>query len=115
MTASILTVIFSVVDANAAKPTGIWQTERGLARVLIAKCLEDLCGTVIALKNPIDPATGTPQTDTKNEDSANRKRPVIGIQVIIGMKPEGADTWFGQLYNAEDGKTYRGNLILGGC
>jgi uncharacterized protein (DUF2147 family) len=28
------------------------------------------------------------------------------------MKPDGADKWSGQVYNAEDGKTYSGNLTL---
>lgn len=102
----------SVTSANARDPTGMWHTEGRLAKVLIDKCAEDLCGTIIALKDPIDPTTGRPQTDTENEDPAKRNRPVVGIQVVIGMKPDGANKWSGQLYNAEDGKTYSGNLRL---
>jgi len=112
MAVSLLAVIFSAASANAGDPSGLWYTERQLAKVLITKCSEEFCGTIVALKDPIDPTTGRPQTDTENEDKAKRNRPVIGIQVVIGMKPDGENKWSGQLYNAEDGKTYDGSLIL---
>jgi uncharacterized protein (DUF2147 family) len=115
-TVTTLTLVtFSGANANAEDPTGIWLTERGLAKVLIAKCAEELCGTIIALKDPIDPATGRPQTDTENEDPTKRSRSVLGIKVIMGMKTDGANKWAGQLYNAEDGKTYGGSLIMDGA
>ncbi len=31
------------------------------------------------------------------------------------MKPGGADKWTGQVYNAEDGKTYSGNITAQGA
>ena len=31
------------------------------------------------------------------------------------MKPDGADKWSGQVYNAEDGKTYSGSFTLAGA
>lgn len=110
--ASLLTTVLTVASANAHDPTGVWHTERRLAQVLISKCADDFCGSIVALKDPIDQATGRPQTDTENEDPAKRNRPVIGIQVVIGMKPSGVNRWSGRLYNAEDGKTYSGNLMM---
>ena len=41
-------------------------------------------------------------------------RPLIGVQIVLGMKPAGTDKWSGQVYNAEDGKTYSGNLTFSG-
>jgi len=38
----------------------------------------------------------------------------MGVQIVLGMKPNGADKWAGQVYNAEDGKTYTGNIAFGG-
>jgi uncharacterized protein (DUF2147 family) len=102
----------AVTDANAADPTGNWHTQGRLAQVQIAKCADDLCGTIVALKDPIDPATGRPQTDTENEDATKRNRPVIGLQVVIGLKPTGANKWSGQFYSPEEGKTVSGNLTL---
>jgi uncharacterized protein (DUF2147 family) len=112
-TAVLLLCADSVLAAaNAADPSGIWHTQGRLAQVKIAKCAADFCGTIIALKDPIDPATGKPQTDSENEDVAKRDRPVIGIQVVIGMKPAGANKWSGQLYSPEEGKSVSGNLVL---
>jgi uncharacterized protein (DUF2147 family) len=36
------------------------------------------------------------------------------VQIVLGMKPAGTDKWTGQVYNAEDGKTYSGNLTFSG-
>jgi uncharacterized protein (DUF2147 family) len=110
-----LLALAPATGASAADPTGTWHTERDLAQVRIAKCGEALCGIIIALKDPIDPATGHPLTDTENVDPTQRNRPLIGVQVVIAMKPAGAAKWIGQLYNAEDGKTYDGNLVLTGA
>ena len=43
-----------------------------------------------------------------------RSRPLIGTQIMLGMKPAGTGKWAGQVYNAEDGKTYSGNLTFTG-
>jgi uncharacterized protein (DUF2147 family) len=101
-----------LVAANAADPSGTWHTQGQLAQVQIKRCAADLCGTIIALKDPIDPATGKPQTDSENEDAAKRDRPVIGVQVLIGMKPAGANKWSGVVYGPEEGKTVNGNVVL---
>ena len=99
----------------AADPTGTWLTEGGAATVRIASCGADLCGTIVALKEPNDPATGRAKTDKHNPDAAMRNRPVVGVLIVFGMKPSGTpDKWNGQVYNAEDGKTYSGNLTYSG-
>jgi uncharacterized protein (DUF2147 family) len=116
MISAMLLVAGSMTDAGAVDPNGTpmgtWHTQGRLAQVLITKCAENLCGAIVALKDPIDPATGKPQTDTENEDATKRNRPVIGLQVVIGMKQAGANTWSGQFYSPEDGKTVSGNLLL---
>lgn len=100
-------------NALAAGPIGNWLTEGGAATVHIAACGNAICGTITRLKEPNDPATGKPKVDKHNADASKRSRPVIGIQIVLGMKPSGtANKWTGQVYNAEDGKTYSGNLTL---
>jgi uncharacterized protein (DUF2147 family) len=101
-----------LAPASAAEITGEWLTEAGKATVRIADCGGALCGTVIALKEPNDPATGQPKTDKNNADPAMRSRPIVGVAIVLGMKPAGADQWKGRVYNAEDGKTYTGSLML---
>jgi uncharacterized protein (DUF2147 family) len=100
--------------ALAAEPTGNWLTQAGTSRIRIADCGGALCGTIVWLKEPNDPDTGKPKTDKNNSDAAKRNRPLLGVQIVLGMKPNGADKWAGQVYNAEDGKTYSGNLTYSG-
>lgn len=101
----------ATATASAAEPTGNWLTEGGKATVRMANCGPALCGTIVSLKEPNDPE-GKQMTDKNNEDASKRKRPMVGIQIVLGMKPNGPNKWSGQVYNAEDGKTYSGNLVL---
>src|SRR5207244_5515937 len=100
--------------AFAADPSGTWMTQAGTSRIKIADCGGALCGTIIWLKEPNDPDTGKPTTDKNNSDSTKRSRPLMGVQIVLGMKPNGADKWAGQVYKAEDGKTYTGNIEFSG-
>jgi uncharacterized protein (DUF2147 family) len=62
-------------------------------------------------KSPTDPETGAPWTDKHNIDPALRSRPLVGVAVLMGMRPASNDRWSGHLYNTDDGKTYFGNII----
>jgi len=106
----------AITPAMAGDPAGNWLTKDAEAKVTIAKCGPALCGTIVGLKQPIDPETKRPKTDANNPDPAKRSRPVIGVQIIFDMKPSGTpDKWDGQVYNAEDGKTYSGSITLTGA
>ena len=110
--AAVLLLALMSGPALAADPSGTWMSEDGGTRVRITNCGESLCGSVVWLKEPTDKATGKPKTDKHNPDDAKKNRPMLGLQVILGMKPNGADRWSGQIYNADEGKTYRSNLML---
>jgi uncharacterized protein (DUF2147 family) len=110
---SAIVYLAAVTAACAGDPHGHWLTENGRATVSIVDCGGALCGKIIALKEPNDPATGKPKTDNNNSDAAKRIRPLIGVQIVIDMKPDAtADKWKGQVYNAEDGRTYNGSITL---
>jgi len=101
-----------IVSAEpAGDPRGTWLTEAGDARVHVSKCGEALCGTIVWLNQPIDSATGKPQVDDKNPNPALARRPIIGLNLFHGMKPNG-DHWSGNIYNADDGKTYESDVAL---
>jgi uncharacterized protein (DUF2147 family) len=107
--AASLTV--SVRPANAApsdEPSGTWLTEDGRARIRIERCgvkLEQLCGYIVWMKEPMD-AKGRAVLDVQNPDSAKRSRPVLGHQLIMGLAPSADERFHGQIYNAENGKSY---------
>jgi uncharacterized protein (DUF2147 family) len=95
-------------------PSGVWLTQAGDARVRVSRCGSELCGTVVWLRDKIDPATGRPFTDDKNPDAGLAKRPMIGLPLFLGMRPVGPGKWSGRIYNADDGKTYASNLSISG-
>jgi uncharacterized protein (DUF2147 family) len=94
---------------SAADPIGLWLDKNG-GTVRIHPCGQALCGTTASVKPPIDPATRKPPTDKNNADPNSRKRPLVGIQVLISMKPDGPGKWSGRLYDTDTGKFYAGNL-----
>ena len=103
-----------LTPAQAADPMGTWLTAGG-DKVKIVNCGGGLCGALVALKEPNDPATGRPKTDKHNPDAGRQGRPLVGVEIVLGMKPSGADQWSGNLYNPEDGKTYTGSFTMTGA
>jgi uncharacterized protein (DUF2147 family) len=105
----------SIAPAHAADPLGTWYTADKDSQVRITKCGEALCGVLVGLKEPNDPATGRPKTDKNNADASKQSRPLLGIPIVLAMKPSGTpDQWSGNVYNASDGKTYTGSFTLTG-
>jgi uncharacterized protein (DUF2147 family) len=100
--------------AVAANPEGTWVSEDGAAKVQIVNCGGKLCGTVVWLRSPIDPSTGAPKTDKKNPDAAKKSRPLVGLTVLHGLTRNGPDSWAGEIYNADDGRTYAARLQMPG-
>jgi len=102
-----------IAPAFAGDPSGTWLTEGGKSQIRLAHCGEALCGRIQWLKEPSDPATGKPKRDIRNPDPGKRDRPIIGVDILMGMKPgETTDQWAGDIYNPEDGKTYQARLTL---
>ena len=94
--------------------SGVWLTQAGDAKVRVSKCGGGICGVVIWLKDPINPATGKPIVDDKNPNPALAKRPMIGLRLFYGMRPDGPNKWSGQIYNADDGNSYASNISVSG-
>ena len=114
LAAVALTGLAGAGPALAADPAGVWLTQAGNSRIRVADCGGALCGTIVWLKEPNDAETGKPKTDKNNSDASKRSRPLIGVQIVLGMKPAGEGKWTGQVYNAEDGKTYTGSITMQG-
>ena len=125
---SIVALLFSLsgisaAGAQAATATGLWLTQKGDARIQVTNCGQGICGKVVWLKDATDPQTGKPQTDNKNPDPALASRPMVGVQLFIGMTPSGPNSWAGRIYNADDGGVYdskvhlqsAGSLLVEGC
>jgi uncharacterized protein (DUF2147 family) len=90
--------------ALAESPTGEWLVKDGTAHIRIADCGGTLWGVISWTK-------GAPGKDVNNPDPALRERSVMGMPILINMKP-GSGRWEGQVYNAEDGSTYTSHISL---
>jgi uncharacterized protein (DUF2147 family) len=116
----IVTVLAALLGTSLAKAqaggevSGIWLTQAGDAKVRVSKCGGGICGVVIWLREPINPATGKPQVDDKNPNPALAKRPMIGLSLFSGMQASGPNKWSGQIYNADDGKGYASTVSVAG-
>jgi uncharacterized protein (DUF2147 family) len=93
-----------------ADPAGLWLAQDG-SKVRVGTCGGAVCGTLVSIQPPTDPATGRPWTDKNNPDEVRRNRPLVGVVVFISMRPDGPGRWAGQLYNADNGQTVSGHLI----
>src|SRR5579862_7816726 len=104
-----------LAPVRAADPLGLWYTEGKDSQVRIRNCGAALCGALVWLRQPNDPDTGRPKTDKNNADASKRNRPLLGAEIVLGMKPSGTPgRWDGAVYNAKDGKTYAGSFTLTG-
>ena len=112
--AAVLALSPAKAQNTGGSPDGIWLTQAGDAKVHVSKCGAGICGVVVWLKEPIDPLTGKPQVDDKNPNPSLAKRPIIGISLFLGMRPAGPNQWSGQIYNADDGKTYASTIAVTG-
>jgi uncharacterized protein (DUF2147 family) len=97
-------------QASSASPLGLWQAKDG-AKIRIEPCGQNLCGFISQTNPSHDPVTGQMVKDKNNADPAKRNRPLVGVQVLISMQPNGASKWSGQVYNDDNGRTYSGHLI----
>ena len=101
-----LTAALVLVQSASANPTGDWLVSDGVAHIRVVDCGGRMWGIVAWEKEP--------GTDQNNPDPAKRTRPTLGMPIILGMQPAQTNRWEGEIYNAENGKTYSGRIILTG-
>ncbi|THD46512.1 MAG: DUF2147 domain-containing protein [Bradyrhizobium sp.] len=106
--AALAAAVCRAVVASPVDPSGTWVIEDGRARVRLERCgptLERVCGYIVWMKEPAD-ARGQPYRDGNNPDQGKRLRFLLGHQLIMGLKPTPEGRFEGQIYNAENGKSY---------
>jgi len=111
--AAVIGVVLASGAAMAGQPVGTWLSQDGGTKVRLSDCGGKLCGVVVWLKEATDPKTGKPKTDIHNPDASKRARPMMGLQVVQGLTPDGANRWSGSIYNADDGNTYSAHMTVG--
>jgi uncharacterized protein (DUF2147 family) len=107
-----VTIAAAWQPARAASPNGVWTM--GKVTVRVQNCGANLCAVIVGLAEPVSKIDGKPKVDRKNPNAAKRKRPIIGLSILIGMRPAGAGKWKGSIYNPDDGRTYSASVSFAG-
>ncbi|ADU35322.1 DUF2147 domain-containing protein [Variovorax paradoxus] len=101
-------------SSAAADPRGRWITANGNLEVEVAPCGAALCGTVTKVLGNRSMAPGG------GDMQAADKRPALGMTLLKDFAPVDATAdparppteWAGEIYNRENGKTYRCNMSV---
>src|SRR6187431_3102421 len=109
--ATLVCVVLSASgQASFASPLGFWLAKDG-AIIRIEPCGSKPVRVHCTSQSITRSCNWTIVKDKNNTDPAKRNRPLVGVQVLISMQPNGASKWSGQVYNDDNGRTYSGNLI----
>jgi uncharacterized protein (DUF2147 family) len=114
---SILTLLSLAAAARAETPedaiVGDWYTPRREAKIRIYRCESSFCGKIVWIQKQEE--TGEVIRDTNNPVKALRDRPVLGIEILREVRPQGGSVWsVGKLYDPKSGKSYKGKARLEG-
>lgn len=93
-----------LAKSDGTGPIGEWLVEDGTGQIRIEPCGTNLCGYVSHGKDE-------GALDSKNPDPSLRHRPIIGMPVLIDMRPD-KSRWSGKIYSAKDGRTYMSHIEM---
>ena len=113
----VLTVIGVMLAASAAfaqDVIGKWKLDDGTAIVEVYKSGDAYNGKIVWLEEPTE-ADGTPAKDINNPDPALRKRELIGLNMLSGLKKTAENEYSeGKIYDPGNGKTYNCSMKVEG-
>ncbi len=109
-TLAFASALFATAFAQDA--TGRWKLDDGSAIVEVYHNGDCYNGRIVWLENPTD--NGKPVTDSKNPDEKLRSREIMGLNMLSGLKKDGAEYRGGTIYDPGNGKTYNCSMKLEG-
>ncbi len=117
--AAAAAALFAAPAAAQSNIDGTYVDSGGYTEITVAPCGNARCGEITRI---IRNKPGEPNRDVHNDNPALRDRPILGITILQNLRwDDGA--WRGEVYNPEDGNTYRtevrrranGSLEVKGC
>ncbi|MDP1737821.1 MAG: DUF2147 domain-containing protein [Caulobacter sp.] len=104
-------------EAAGSNIAGRWATQGFGSIVEFRPCTrrpDAMCGSILWLWEPND-AAGRRRTDSRNPDRALRSRPLVGVEIVRGLRETAPGVWSeGSIYNPDDGRTYTGTVRVRG-
>jgi len=110
---SIACMVSALVAASAQDVIGKWKLEDGSAIVEVYQDGNVYNGKIVWLKNPTE-SDGTPAVDSNNPDKSLRKRQILGLNMLNGLKKDGEKYAGGKIYDPGNGKTYNCSMKVEG-
>ena len=103
----LMSVLTVSAPASAREDiAGLWYDDSGRGAVELMPCGTQFCGRIAWLKQPTN-QNGGPLRDLNNPDQERRARPICGLPVIWGLRPQQDGTWDeGRIYDPKVGKSY---------
>ena len=113
------TALFATPAAAQSNIDGTYIDSGGYTEITVAPCGNARCGEITRI---VKRKPGEPNRDVHNDDPSLRDRPILGITILKNLRWDD-DVWRGEVYNPEDGNTYRtevrrtanGALEVKGC
>lgn len=113
----LLALVAAAPAANAQGRqdlAGRWATEGFGSIVEVRPCAGaagEMCGRIVWLWAASPGGRG--RLDQRNPDAALRGRPLVGVEIVSGLRQTSPGVWTGgRLYNPDDGRTYTGTVRL---
>lgn len=111
--------LFASPAAAQSNIDGTYVDSGGYTEITVAACGNARCGEITRI---VKRKPGEPNRDVHNDDPALRDRPILGITILQNLRWDDG-VWRGDVYNPEDGNTYRtevrraagGALEVKGC
>jgi uncharacterized protein (DUF2147 family) len=111
---SALPLLALPAAAQNPTPVGVWLHPDKRIEIEIAPCGDRLCAKIVWFKRP-NGDDGLPRADVRNKDPALRTRPLLGLNVLQGLRAAGENNWEdGEVYNPNDGENYRTRMSIEG-
>ncbi len=111
--------LFASPAAAQSNIDGTYVDSGGYTEITVAACGNARCGEITRI---VKRKPGEPNRDVHNDNPALRDRPILGITILQNLRWDDG-VWRGDVYNPEDGNTYRtevrraagGALEVKGC
>lgn len=106
----------SIFAANTPKVDGLWEVRYDASNTPSShiRITTQKNGELIGIVEKAFPRPGEhPSPNCTACEGANKDKPIVGMTVLWGMKPDGKDQWSqGHVLNAETGEIYSGKMTL---
>lgn len=103
----------SAAAVSAQDVIGKWKLEDGSAIVEVYRSGDSFNGKIVWLEKPTED-DGSPAVDSNNPDKALQSRPIMGLNMLHGLKQKGGEYSGGSIYDPGNGKTYNCSMQVDG-